>query len=294
MSALSDGQSDASAGSVEFSFKQPVAIPSYLVALAVGRLESRDVGPRSKVWAEPSVVEAAANEFADTESFIAEGEKLLSKYVWTRYDVLCMPPSFPYGGMENPCLTFVTPTLLAGDRSLADVICHEIAHSWTGNLVTTRNWEHFWLNEGCTMWVQRKIMQKLHGAAFFDFDAMIGLKMLQDDVEHLGATNPLTALVPKLADVDPDDAFSGVPYEKGKAGGAESAGSTWGSVCVDVVCVLLVYVTFCFHRLPVPLLPADCCGWASRVRPLVQVLHRRVCPQGHHLGGVQGLLPRPL
>lgn len=145
--------------------------------------------------------------------------------------------------MENPCLTFVTPTLLAGDRSLADVICHEIAHSWTGNLVTTRTWEHFWLNEGCTMWVQRKIMERLHGEHFFDFDARIGQKALADNVEVMGSDNPLTALVgalastvlpsvlhfaavhnalllrpaqiPKLDGVDPDDAFSTVPYEKG-------------------------------------------------------------------------------
>ena len=111
------------------------------------------------MWSEPSVVEAVAYEFAETEQFIAAAESILDEpYAWGVYDILCLPPSFPYGGMENPCITFVTPTLLARDRSLADVVAHEIAHSWTGNLVTNHTWEHFWLNEGWTMWVQRKIM----------------------------------------------------------------------------------------------------------------------------------------
>lgn len=217
MSAIGDGK-EAGEDGVTFKFKQPVKIPTYLLALAVGLLESRDIGPRSKVWAEPSVVEKAAYEFAETEAFLSAGEKLLGPYVWTQYDVLCMPPSFPFGGMENPQLTFVTPTLLAGDRSLADVICHEIAHSWTGNLVTANTWRDFWLNEGCTMWVQRKIMESLHGGpdgGFFDFDAKIGLSSLQDDLELLGHDNPLTAMVPNLEGIDPDDAFSSVPYEKG-------------------------------------------------------------------------------
>jgi leukotriene-A4 hydrolase len=112
------------------------------------------------VWAEPEVVEAAAFEFSETEDFLAAAESITCPYVWTRYDVLCLPPSFPYGGMENPCLTFATPTLLAGDKSLADVIAHEIAHSWTGNFVTNATWEHFWLNEGWTVWLERKIIAK--------------------------------------------------------------------------------------------------------------------------------------
>lgn len=119
----------------------------------VGELQSRDISPRVRVWSEPGVVDAAAYEFAETEEFLSAAESLTCPYQWGRYDVLCLPPSFPYGGMENPCLTFATPTLLAGDRSLADVIAHEIAHSWTGNLVTNHTWEHFWLNEGWTVWV---------------------------------------------------------------------------------------------------------------------------------------------
>jgi len=217
MSALRDGSEPGStAGTTVYKFNQPVLIPTYLIALAVGQLVGKDIGPRSTAWSEPCMIDAVADEFAETESFIAAGEALLTPYVWTRYDVLCLPPSFPYGGMENPCLTFVTPTIIAGDRSLADVVIHEIVHSWCGNLVTTKTWEHFWLNEGCTMWVQRKIMAYLRGPAVFDFDAAIGLKALQDCIDHYGPSHKFTALVPDLSgDVDPDDAFSSVPYEKG-------------------------------------------------------------------------------
>ena len=134
--------------------------------------------------------------------------------MWGRYDVVCLPPSFPYGGMENPCRTFVTPTLLAGDRSLADVVAHEIAHSWTGNLVTNSTWEHFWLNEGWTTWLQRKIMAKMKDDdKFFDFDAIGGWKHLTDDVALL--PDNFSRLVPIIDGCDPDEAFSGVPYEKG-------------------------------------------------------------------------------
>lgn len=147
MSALQQGEGECDLSLRTVKWSQPVPVPSYLVALAAGELESREISPRVKVWAEPSVVDSAAFEFSETEAFLSTAESLTLPYVWGRYDVLCLPPSFPYGGMENPCLTFATPTLLAGDKSLADVIAHEIAHSWTGNLVTNCTWEHFWLNE---------------------------------------------------------------------------------------------------------------------------------------------------
>eukprot|EP00985_Skeletonema_marinoi_P020991 scaffold12632_cov85-Skeletonema_marinoi.AAC.1 len=143
-----------------FHFHQPTPIPSYLFALAVGQLSSMDISPRCRVWSEPSMVSAVAYEFAQVEQFLEVAEELTLEYQWGRYDILCLPPSFPYGGMENPCLTFVTPTLLAGDRSLADVVAHEAAHSCSGNLVTNETWEHFWLNEGWTVFLQRKIMAK--------------------------------------------------------------------------------------------------------------------------------------
>ena len=129
-------------------WEMPQPIPPYLLAFAVGELASRDVGPRSRVWAEPSVVEAAAWEFAGVDDMLTTAERLFGPYDWERFDILTMPPSFPYGGMENPRLTFLTPTLLAGDRSLVSVVAHELAHSWTGNLVSNASAEHFWLNEG--------------------------------------------------------------------------------------------------------------------------------------------------
>lgn len=227
MSAIGKGskrKGGAGAASTTFYFEQKVVIPAYLLCLAVGHLQSRDVGPRTSVWSEPSVVDKAAHEFGEAEEFIASAEAIMGQeYVWGRYDILCLPPSFPFGGMENPCLTFVTPTLLAGDRSLANVVAHEVAHSWTGNLITNHTWEHFWLNEGWTVWLERKIKAAMAGAkaggaadmTYYDFDAISGWKHLADDVARFGADHPFTTLSPPLSDDDPDDAFSSVPYEKG-------------------------------------------------------------------------------
>ncbi|ETW06771.1 leukotriene A-4 hydrolase/aminopeptidase [Aphanomyces invadans] len=214
--ATADPLSNDTAATKTFTYHQAIAIPSYLIAIVIGALESREIGPRSRVWCEPSLVDAAAFEFAQTESFIQHAEAIMNQeYVWGRYDLVCLPPSFPLGGMENPCLTFATPTLLAGDQSLADVIAHEIAHSWTGNLITNHTWEDFWLNEGWTMWLQRKIMARIHSPLHFDFDASIGWNDLQDSIDMYGADHEFTKLVPTLDGCDPDDAFSSVPYEKG-------------------------------------------------------------------------------
>lgn len=162
------------------------------------------------------MVEAVRFEFDQTETFLKVAEDLAGPYRWTRYDVLCLPPSFPFGGMENPCLTFVTPTLLAGDKSLADVVAHEIAHSWTGNLVTNATWTHFWLNEGWTRWFELTIMARIMGDdRFFDIKASLGMESLRADVERYGLDNELTCLLPPLEGIDPDDSFSSVPYERG-------------------------------------------------------------------------------
>ncbi|KAI8899592.1 leukotriene A4 hydrolase [Globomyces pollinis-pini] len=210
-----------------YYFDQKIAIPSYLIALAVGDIVGIKVGPRSTVWSEPSIVKACAWEFEDTETFISIGESLLTPYCWGVYDLLVLPTSFPYGGMdmtiynrlgmENPCLTFVTPSLLAGDRTLVDVVAHEIAHSWMGNLVTTKNWEHFWLNEGFTVFIERKIIGRLHGESSRHFNSIIGLAALQESVDHCHSTShpEYSYLCPCLKGVDPDDVFSRVPYEKG-------------------------------------------------------------------------------
>lgn len=201
--------------STVFHFFQHTPIPSYLLALAVGRLESKSLSHRCALWSEPEVLQEAFHEFAQTETFLEKAEEIAGPYVWSKYDLLVLPPSFPYGGMENPCLTFVTPSLLAGDRSLVDVVAHEIAHSWTGNLVTASSNEHFWLNEGFTMFLERKILASIHGEAFRHFDAKLGLADLREAVEHFGAASELTKLVPDLKSTDPDDCFSTVPYEKG-------------------------------------------------------------------------------
>lgn len=198
-----------------FDFEQTTPIPSYLIAIGAGNLASREIGPRSLVWCEPEVLDKAAWEFADAETFIKLGEELTCPYAWERYDILLLPPSFPYGGMENPCLTFLTPSLLAGDRSLVDVLAHEISHSWTGNLVTAANWEHFWLNEGFTMFLERKIIGRLHGEAVRQFNAVVGLSDLKEAVDLFGPENQATLLQPDLTATDPDDVFSSIPYEKG-------------------------------------------------------------------------------
>lgn len=198
-----------------FAFEMPHAIPAYLLALAAGELESRDLSPRSRVWAEPTVVDAAAWEFAGIEDMITTAERLFGPYDWTRYDMLVLPASFPYGGMENPCMTFLTPTLLAGDRSLADVVAHELAHSWTGNLVTNATAEHFWLNEGWTMWAERRILEALHGRDVALLSWALGDASLRQSIARFGADSPLTKLRTQLRGIDPDDAFSTVPYEKG-------------------------------------------------------------------------------
>lgn len=202
-------------GTRTYRFEMPQPIPSYLLALAVGDLRGRDLSGRSRVWAEPEVVDAAAWEFEEMESILRTAERLFGPYEWDRYDMLVLPPSFPYGGMENPRMTFLTPTLLAGDRSLVDVVAHELAHSWTGNLVTNATAEHFWLNEGWTVYAERRIVEALHGEEDAALAWAIGQKGLEQALERFGPGSPLTKLRTHLEGIDPDDAFSSVPYEKG-------------------------------------------------------------------------------
>lgn len=207
------------------TWKQPRPTSTYLIAIVCARLEKRDISKRCAVWAEPSVVDAALFDFAQTETFLAAAEEIADlPYAWGRYDLVCLPPSFPYGGMESQ-LTFVTPTLLAGDRSLAGVVAHEIAHSWTGNLVTNATWQAFFLNEGWTRWFERKIkalvdigdLSDSRAKDKIDFDVALSRKALRANIKVFdeAGQSHLTALVPPLDDVDPDEAFSLVPYEKG-------------------------------------------------------------------------------
>jgi leukotriene-A4 hydrolase len=198
----------------EYSFVMPQAIPSYLIALAVGDLKFQETGPRTGVYAEKSVIKAAAKEFADTESMIQTSEKLFGPYRWSRYDILVLPPSFPVGGMENPRLSFITPTVIAGDKSLVSVIAHELAHSWSGNLVTNATWRDLWLNEGFTDYLQSRIMAAVYGEQRASMEAVLGLKRLRDNLTTLKPGDQVLAI--DLRDRDPELVFSDVPYEKGR------------------------------------------------------------------------------
>jgi leukotriene-A4 hydrolase len=202
----------------KYCFEQTVPVMSYLIAIAAGDLKSRKIGPRSHVWAEEKFLDEAAADFSETEKMLKIAEDLCGTYVWGIYDILVLPPSFPFGGMENPCLTFVTPTLLSGDKANATVIAHEITHSWTGNLVTNINFEHFWLNEGFTKFTEYKIKGRLLGEPLQHFTALLEWTDLTETIINVfGVDNPLTKLVPDLKGIDPDDAFSSVPYIKGSS-----------------------------------------------------------------------------
>lgn len=196
-------------------FHMPQPIPPYLLAFAVGELVSHELSPRSRVWAEPGQLKAAAWEFSDVEKMLVAAEHLFGPYDWERFDLLVMPPSFPYGGMENPRLTFLTPALLAGDKSLVNVVSHELAHSWTGNLVTNANAEHFWLNEGFTVYAERRILEALEGTAVCALHEALGFQALQEALKRFAAQPELTRLRTQLKGIDPDESFSVVPYEKG-------------------------------------------------------------------------------
>jgi leukotriene A-4 hydrolase/aminopeptidase len=198
-----------------FTFKMPQPIPSYLIAIAIGDLVFKPMSQRAGVWAEPSMVDAAAHEFDDTEKMMAATEKLYGPYRWGRYDILVLPPSFPFGGMENPRLTFATPTVIAGDKSLVSLVAHELAHSWSGNLVTNATWHDFWLNEGFTTYLERRVVEVLYGEHVADMQAMIGVSDLNESRKTLEVPGDRT-LLPDLTGRDPDDAFSNVPYEQGR------------------------------------------------------------------------------
>ncbi|KAG5715728.1 Leukotriene A-4 hydrolase [Termitomyces sp. T112] len=208
---------------VTYSYQQPEPIPSYLMAVASGNVHYRAF-PRFEekkwtcgIWAEPELIESAYWEFSeDTARFLAEEEKIVTPYKFRVYDLLVLPPSFPYGGMENACLSFLTPTLLTGDRALIDVVVHELTHSWFGNGVTHAHATHFWLNEGWTTYIERVLQQKLHTSAHRDFSYIIGAKALKNALQEFEKAPRYRRLVIDF-DVgeDPDSAYSSIPYEKG-------------------------------------------------------------------------------
>ena len=200
-----------------YTFKQDKAIPSYLMAIAVGDIEFQSIDNRTGVYAEPSMLKKSAWEFAELGKMVVAAEKLYGPYRWGRYDVLVLPPSFPYGGMENPNLTFLTPGVIAGDRSLTSLLAHELGHSWSGNLVTNATWDDIWLNEGFTTYVEHRIGEAIFGQKEFEMQNVIIRKELVDNVAEYGDTNPDTRLKVSLTGRNPDDGISMIPYVKGYA-----------------------------------------------------------------------------
>jgi len=200
-----------------YTFKQDKAIPSYLMAIAVGDIEFQSIDNRTGVYAEPSMLKKSAWEFAELGKMVVAAEKLYGPYRWGRYDVLVLPPSFPYGGMENPNLTFLTPGVIAGDRSLTSLLAHELGHSWSGNLVTNATWDDIWLNEGFTTYVEHRIGEAIFGKKEFEMQNVITRKELVDNVAEYGETSPDTRLKVSLTGRNPDDGISMIPYVKGYA-----------------------------------------------------------------------------
>ncbi len=216
MSGLSGGEpASAAEGSRTFSFLMDKPVAPYLIAIAAGDIVFKELGPRSGVWTEPVMLDKAAAELADTEKMIDAAEELYGEYRWGRYDMIVLPPSFPYGGMENPVMTFLTPTFIAGDRSLTGLVAHELAHSWSGNLVTNANWSDSWLNEGTTSYFENRIIEKLYGTKRASQERALNFASMEDTIAEKGSDSAITALHLTGEEAGPDGGTSGVIYDKG-------------------------------------------------------------------------------
>lgn len=215
MAVMSASNPTKKSGDGVYSFEMKQAIPPYLIALAVGDLEFESVGARSGVYAEPDMLARSAEELSGMEEMIEAAEALYGAYAWEQYDVIVLPPSFPFGGMENPRLTFATPTIIAGDKSLVSLIAHELAHSWSGNLVTNATWDDFWLNEGFTVYFEYRIMEAVYGKSYTDMLKTLGLQDLKATIDDLGHDHKDTHLKLELTGRDPDDGMTDIAYEKG-------------------------------------------------------------------------------
>jgi aminopeptidase N len=213
MSVADNPQSINASG--DYYYSQPKPIPSYLMALAVGEIAFKKINERCGIYAELPMVEKVSWEFADMGNMVDAAEKLYGQYAWGRYDIVVLPPSFPFGGMENPCLTFATPTVIAGDRSLVSLVAHELAHSWSGNLTTNATWNDFWLNEGFTMYFQMRIMEALYGRGYSEMEASLTKDDLLNTMKEFGVTNADTKLKLDLKGRDPDDGMNDIAYNKG-------------------------------------------------------------------------------
>ena len=218
MSAPRFGEPVTEGDTRTFAFKMDKPVAPYLIAIAVGDLAFRKLGPRTGVWTEPSMLDKAAAELADTEKMVTAAEALFGPYQWGRYDLLVLPPSFPFGGMENPNLTFLTPTFIAGDKSNNSLIAHELAHSWSGNLATNATWSDFWLNEGMTTYATTRIVEAVYGPKVAAQQISLGHDAMRKAIEENGgAAGADTRLRIDLAGRNPDDGLTDIAYEKGAA-----------------------------------------------------------------------------
>ena len=218
MSGLRQGEpEDLGDGTRAFRFVMDKPVAPYLIAIAAGDIAFRELGPRTGVWAEPAVLDKAAAELADTEKMVEAAEALYGPYRWGRYDMIVLPPAFPYGGMENPVMTFLTPTFIAGDKSLVGLVAHELAHSWSGNLVTNANWADGWLNEGITSYFENRILEALYGSRRASQEAALSFAEVEETLAEKGADHPVTALHLSEAEATPEGGESGIVYDKGAA-----------------------------------------------------------------------------
>jgi leukotriene-A4 hydrolase len=215
MSANSTGSESVSDTHTQYNFENSIRIPSYLIAVAAGNIEYRSMGERVGVITEPEQMDAVAWELEDMGDILDAVEAYMGPYIWGNYTIIVLPPSFPMGGMENPLLTFASPTIIVGDRSQVYVATHEMAHSWTGNEVTCRDWENFWLNEGFTVFIERKVSGQIHGEDFAKVEALLGNTSMWSDMENFGLDNTYASIHPVLRGDNPDHSFSELPYEKG-------------------------------------------------------------------------------
>ena len=221
MSGQKDDRADPAPplpGRARFAYRMVHPVPSYGIAIAVGDLAFRSLGARTGVWSEPATLDAAAAELGDSEKMVSAAEALYGPYRWGRYDVLVLPPSFPYGGMENPNMTFLTPTFIVGDKSLVSLVAHELAHSWSGNLATNTTWGDIWLNEGMTTYAERRIVESLYGKKVAAQQVALGIESQNQAIEEAGGpANPDTRLHQSLNGREPNDALTDIAYEKGAA-----------------------------------------------------------------------------
>ncbi|HET7708296.1 MAG TPA: M1 family metallopeptidase [Sphingomicrobium sp.] len=215
MSAPKAAEPITQGGESVFSYKMEHSVAPYMIAIAVGDLAFRDLGPRTGVWTEPIMLDKAAAELSDTEKMVETAEKLYGPYRWGRYDLLVLPPAFPYGGMENPTLTFLTPTFIAGDKSLVSLVAHELAHSWSGNLVTNATWADSWLNEGFTNYIENRIMEAIYGRRRAQQEAALSFDDMMEALDEKGMTAPITRLNLPKEEAVPDGGETGIIYDKG-------------------------------------------------------------------------------